>query len=111
VANADHLLHSHLLAYGLVSWVTNGCSSVKPVNITQVDDMLLDDDVGTVALGVTTGITTECQVLTLRLWSAGRRQPPHFVALWVRLGWRSTVVRLALTRSPRRFNLRARSTG
>ncbi|HEX9259829.1 MAG TPA: hypothetical protein VF855_09870 [Acidimicrobiales bacterium] len=60
VANNAYLLHSQLLSYGLVSWVTQGVFlGERHVNLdAQVDDMLLDDDVWDVAaLSDATGLT------------------------------------------------------
>jgi hypothetical protein len=46
-ANAPYLLHSSLLSYGVVNWVTRGLFlGERHVNLDiQVDDMLLDDDI------------------------------------------------------------------
>ncbi len=59
-ANNPELLHSMLLSYGIVNWVTKGLFlGERHVNLNaQVDDLLIDDDIwDTVAMTDTTGLT------------------------------------------------------
>jgi len=59
-ANAPFLVHSLLLSYGVVNWVTKGLFlGERHVNLdTQVDDLLIDDDMwDTTALTDTTGLS------------------------------------------------------
>ena len=46
-ANNPYLLHSELLSYGLINWVTKGVFiGQRHVNLdAQVDDLLIDDDI------------------------------------------------------------------
>ena len=59
-ANNPYLLHSELLSYGLINWVTKGVFiGQRHVNLdAQVDDLLIDDDISdTAANSDLTGLT------------------------------------------------------
>jgi hypothetical protein len=90
-ANNSDLMHSMLLSYGIINWVTNGLFlGERHVNLdAQLDDMLIEDDIwDTDALTDTTGILfrmTRNDLNAVTEWQTNRRASPNASSL--RLEW------------------------
>ncbi len=91
-ANSPDLMHSMLLSYGIINWVTNGLFlGERHVNLdAQIDDMLIEDDIwDTVTLTDTTGILyrmTGNDLNAVTAWQADRQaSTPN--ASTLRLEW------------------------
>jgi peptidoglycan/xylan/chitin deacetylase (PgdA/CDA1 family) len=93
VANNPNLVHSQLLSYGLVNWVTRGVFlGERHVNLTvQVDDLLLDSDMWDIENNVVDEDPTHPNRPRYRLdgadwsniiaWQNGQRVRPNFSQL------------------------------
>ena len=83
-ANNPYLMHSLLLSYGVINWVTKGMFlGERRVNMDiQVDDLFIDDDLwDTVALTDTTGLTYRMvpnDVTVLKNWESGIRNGVNY---------------------------------
>ena len=91
-ANNPYLMHSMLLSYGIINWVTNGLFlGERHVNLTaQIDDLLAADDIwDTGALTDTTGLfyrMSDTDLNAVMAWQANRQaSTPN--ASTLRLEW------------------------